>query len=413
MLLLSAMLAICLQSGEAPLDTLTLKGGKELRGIILYVDDKSVILGQKTTERQIKRVSVVKMEGPRAMFSTYKEHLQLVYSARATAEQAIALAEWCSAQGYPRDIKLHYWRALELDAENREAHIQLGHREQSGAWTVPTGKGSWASLERLEERKQKDQEPWEFTTAHFELNAVTTLHDALRTAASLEIYYFHFFQMLQTMGGFYELRKPMEVWIYQDIESGYPSIGSGIQGYFDVGSGITHTWLEKGELKNGVRILTHALQYKAVQERSKGEPSDYPGWLWEGLATYFESSYLPTDGVPDYLPERLHGGWVHAHASGEKKKLRELDDMLVFDRNAMGDAKDTQLLYAQAYTLVYFLLHSEDLSTLQSFKEYLHYAFRNQGSGSKFRKAFGKSQRKALQKKWSDFVEKSDLRLRQ
>lgn len=413
MLLLSALLALALQSGEVPLDTLTLKGGKELKGILLYADEKAVVLGQKTTERQIQRTSVVSMTGPRAEVSTYMEHLQLVYSARATAEQAIELASWCKTKGYPRDVKLHYWRALEIDPTNKEAHLSLGHREQADGWTTPTGKGPWVSLERLEERKLESHEAWEFQTAHFDLHAVTTLHDALRTAASLEIYYFHFYQLLQTMGGFYELRKPIEVWIYQSTEHGYPSLGDGIQGYFDVGSGIAHTWLEKGEMKNGVRILTHALQHKTVEERIKGEPQDYPGWLWEGIATHFESSYLPTDGVPDYLPARSHGGWIHAHASADKKTLLDLEDLLVFDRNGLADAKDAQLVYAQAYTLFYFLLHNEDLSTLESFKEYLHFAFRDQGSANKFRKAFRKSQRKSLQKKWSDFVEKSDLRLRQ
>jgi len=407
------MLAISLQTEELPLDTLTLKGGKELQGIILYVDKSTVVLGQKTTERALKRVSVMKMVGPRAYFPIYIEELQLVYSARATADQAIALAEWCTANGYPRDVKLHYWRALELDPENREAHFSLGHREQNGVWTVPTGKGPWVSLERLKERKLNSQDPWEFQTAHFDLKAVTTLHHALRTAASLEIYYFHFFQLLQTMAGFYELRQPMQVHIYQNRESGYPNVGAGVEGYFDEATGITHAYFVDNELKNGIRVLTHALQYKTVEARAKGEPDQYPGWLWEGLATYFEASYLPTDGVPDYLPARLHGGWIHKHASADKKQLRDLDDILVFERSAMGDATNSQLLYAQAYTLCYYLLHSEDLSTLESFKEYLHFAYRDQGSRSKFRKAFNKSQRKALQKKWSDFVEKSDLRLRQ
>lgn len=412
MLLLSALLALVLQSGETPVDTLTLKGGKELKGILLYADENKVVLGQKTTEREIKRVSVVSMIGPRAEFATYKEHLQLVYSARATADQAIGLAKWCETKGYPRDVNLHYWRALEIDPTHKEAHLSLGHREQADGWTVSTGKGPWVSMERLEERKLESHEAWEFQTAHFNLNAVTTLHDALRTAASLEIYYFHFYQLLQTMCGFFELRKPVEVWIYESKDHGYPSIGDGIHGYFDVGTGIAHTWLEEGELKNGVRILSHALQYKTVEERVKGEPQDYPGWLWEGIATHFENSYLPTDGVPDYLPARSHGGWFHAHASADQKKLRDLDDMLVFDRNGLADAKDAQLVHAQAYTLFYFLLHNEELTTLESFKEYLHYAYRDQGSSNKFRKAFSKSQRKSLQKKWSDFVVKSDLRLR-
>ena len=413
MLLLSVLLAMSLQSGDVPLDTLTLKGGKELKGILLYADENAVILGQKTTEREIKRVSVVSMTGPRAEFPTYKEHLQLVYSARATAEQAIELAHWCEKHGYPRDTELHYWRALDIDASHKEAHLSLGHREQADGWIAPTGKGPWVNVERLQERRLESHEAWEFQTAHFNLYAVTNLHDALRAAASLEIYYFHFYQLLQTMGGFYELRKPIEVHIYQSQEHGYPSIGDSIQGYFDGSSGIAHTWLEKGELKNGIRIISHALQYKAVEERSKGEPQDYPGWLWEGIATHFENSYLPTDGVPDFLPARSHGGWFHTHASADTKKLYELDDVLVFDRNALADAKDSQLLHAQVYTLFYFLLHNEDLTALESFKEYLHYAYRDQGSANKFRKAFSKSQRKSLQKKWSDFVEKSDLRLRQ
>lgn len=413
-MLLSTIVLCLLQAPQEPaLDTVVLKGGKKLQGIILLDTKESLILGQGSKDRSLKRASVMSMEGPRTVFPTYIERIQQVYSARARAMDAVALAQWCAGHGMTRDVALHYWRALEIDPELEEAHLGLGHRKGNSGWTMPNGKGVWMTLPDLEKWRLSKDEPWRITTSHFDLEAVGSLHDVVRTAATLEVLYFHFYALLQPLGGFYELRHAVPVRIYRDRESRYPEIGAEARGYYDEASGVLRSWFEEGEVVNLVRLTTHALQYRAVEERMRSQPEQYPDWLWEGLATYFEACYRPTDGVPDYLPGHTHGGWIHLHAQASAKDRHELDTLLNFEHGGIGAHPDAQLLFAEAYTLCLFLLSNEDPSTLKSFKAYLHEVFRGQGEANDFRKAYSKRQRKALAKDWPAFVEKADLRRQQ
>ena len=254
----------------------------------------------------------------------------------------------------------------------------------------------------------EQSEPWLFYTAHFEVRANAELANALRAAAHVELLYAKFFDQLQNMAGFYELREPIRVRIYPSREDGYPEVGPGTIGYFDQQSQIVNTWFEKGRAKNLVRITSHALQYRAVTERTRAQPSDYPGWLSEGIATHFDSSFTQNDGLDDFYYDRVNLYWFRVHY--QAKPPLELDEVLNLPSTGFQNSKQENLGYAQAYSLLSYLMQSEDTALITGFKAYLHLIYEGKGGSSAFKKSFAKKAFKGLEKNWTDFVEKSVLR---
>ena len=410
-MVLFSLLLVLLQTPEVPPDVVTLKGDKTVEGILLYANRKTVVLGIDGKEKELKASKVTDMEGPRVSYAQYVEELKFVYGARAEAGDAAQLALWCEDEGLFRDVALHWWRALDLDPEFPQAHEALGHKRDGGEWRIPTGTGATLSLQKYQERLLKRGDYWTFTTAHFDLRACTSLSEALRTAATLEVLYFHFYELLQPVGAFYELREPITMRVHRDRKTGYPEIGPAVRGYYDIGINTIHTYLHANEVMQLHRLVTHALQYRAAYERSKGAPKQYPGWLWEGISTYFEACYFPTDGAPDYLPDRINGPWITLVYKAEAKDRHDIPTLLAFEREGLGQTQDAQLLYGESYALCYYLLQTEDMGYVESFRDYLRDAFSGRGDASRFKKAFGKKAMKALEKDWATFVEKAALRL--
>ncbi|MGB0953500.1 MAG: hypothetical protein ACPG31_09750 [Planctomycetota bacterium] len=414
-MVLSSLLLILLQAPEVPPDVVTLKGDKTVEGILLYADPKVVVLGIEGKVKELKTSKVVDLAGPRISYAAYVKELKYVYGARAEASDAAELAVWCEEVGLLRDVELHWWRALDLDPEFLAAHEALGHKRDGGEWRISTGTGATLPLKEYEQRLLEREEYWKFSTAHFDLRSCSTLSTALRTAATLEVLYFHFYELLQPVAAFYELREPITVYAHKDRESGYPEVGPTVRGYYDIGINAIHTYHRStGEGVKVVqlhRLISHALQYRAAFERSKGAPDQYPGWLWEGLSTYFEACYFPTDGAPDYLPDRLNGPWITLVYKADPKERHDIPTLLAFERESLGQQQDAQMLYGEAYALCYYLLQTEELGYVESFRDYLRDAYSGRGDASRFRKAFGKKTMKTLEKDWATFVEKAALRL--
>jgi hypothetical protein len=410
MLFVALLLPLMQGPFEVQEDLVVISKGRTHHGIVLLQNDEILVLGQGSKTKEFKRSRVKAVQGPRADYGAYISKLEWVYAPNSKAEDAVSLAQWCTQHRLFRDVDMHYWQALVKDPQNAVAHEQLGHRLREGEWQAPTGKGTWLSLEDLNDWHLDQSQPWLFYTAHFEVRANAKLAHALRAAAHVELLYARFFDELQTMAGFYELREPIHVRIYPNRYQGYPEVGDSTHGYFDQQTEIVTTWFEKGRAKNLVRITCHALQFRAVTERARARPSDYPGWLNEGIATHFDSSFTENDGLSDFYFGRMNLDWFRSHYAA--KHPLSLDEVLNLPRTGFQNIKQANLAHAQAYSLLYFLLQNEDTAIMTGFKTYLEQVFQGKGGSSMFKKSFAKKTYKGLEKKWTDFVEKSVLRER-
>jgi len=408
MLLIALLLPLLQAPPEVPVDVVTDTSGREHLGVILLDTKDLFVLQEGSKTKEYARKKIATMAGPRVAYGSYCDQLELVYAQHASAKDAVDLAEWCQTYGLLRDVEMHYWQALVKDPQNVAARTALGHRRHGEEWQAPTDRGAWLTLEELNAWHNEQNQPWLFYTAHFQIEANADLADALRAAAHLELLYGRYYEVLQDLAGFYELLLPLKVRIYANRESGYPEVGPNVLGYFDWQTEIINTWFEQGSAKNLVRITCHALQFRGVTERARARPDDYPGWLSEGVATYFDSSFTKNDALADFHFERLNLDWLRIHQ--QAKPALDLDEVLNLPITGFQDRKKADLAHAQAYSLLFFLLHegSQDLKT--GFGKYLHGVFTGRGGSSAFKKSFISKRYKGLEKEWTDFVVKSVLR---
>lgn len=408
MLFIALLLPLLQGPFEVQEDHVTVSQGRTYGGVILLQDHDTVVLSQGSKAKVFKRDKIRATTGPRVDYGAYISKLEWAYAPNSSAKDCVALAEWCTKHRITRDVDMHYWQALVKDPENAVARKMLGHRLKGDEWQAPTDKGGWLALEDLNAWHLEQGQPWLFYTAHFEVRANAELANALRAAAHVELLYARFFDQLQNMAGFYELRTPIHVRIYANREEGYPEVGPGTFGYFDQQSQIVNTWFEEGRATNLIRITCHALQFRAVTERTRAQPSDYPGWLNEGIATHFESSFTENDGLSDFYFGRKNLDWFRVHY--QAKPPLEIDEVLNLPSTGFQNTKKASLGHAQAYSLLYFLLQNEDTALMTGFKAYLHQVYEGKGGSSAFKKSFHKKAYKSLEEKWTDFVEKAVLR---
>lgn len=135
--------------------------------------------------------------------------------------------------------------------------------------------------------------------------------------------------------------------------------------------------------------------------------AELPQWVNEGLAQYFEDGVF-TDG-------KLTTGLADARRIRIVKRAlaegRALDVEAVLDLDAQAwnrtlaiDAAAAELLYAQSWSMVYFLIHGDDHRYQKHFAAYLTLLSRGRPSAAAFRRAFGIETLAPMRERWSAFA---------
>lgn len=391
-----------LLGGDPPPDVIELKRGRKVTGVILFVGPEEVRIADGSRRKTIRRSEIVSMTGPRLAWPEYVERLRRHFAApEATADQAVELAEWCAAQGLLRDTEFLYLRALSLDPDQEKARAALGHVRRGGDWVVKVGNGGRTTWRRLLERRLDMDEPWEFSTSHFDVEAAGPLPEILAAAAELEEVYEAFFRLFQAGVGFHEVLAPMEVRIYPDFDA-FPALSNNLDSYFHRQTRILHTYLRDGRASRLQHEAVHELMYFTARELDRKEPS-LPGWLEEGLADYLDSSL---DGPPGSL--RLEPGRINEELFRDHVTARKRDDLtrvLNYQTTDFGSSTGQRRRYAESYTLVQFLLHGAGGARAEGLHAFLASAYRGQGSMSHFKKVFEVRDLDDLDAEWQAWVE--------
>ena len=142
--------------------------------------------------------------------------------------------------------------------------------------------------------------------------------------------------------------------------------------------------------------------------------SSLPIWVNEGLAQYFEDGIIVDGrfktGFADAQRIRL---LQEAFAEGRGPHVRDVlnVDGDAWRRIVARDARAGELLYAQAWSVVYFLIHGDGERYQRHFAAYLKLVSRNAGRRSEdqsrsdtFRRAFRLDDLAPMQQRWSAFV---------
>jgi hypothetical protein len=159
---------VLLAASPAWADRIVLRGGTEIRGVVLPAEpdqpDKVLVLTKSTSNPfTFRKDQVVKVVPETDEMSGYLDHLS---SVPATAEGEFELGQWCDQQGVAGPAQRHYRRALERDAEFGPAHEKLGHVYHNGRWMTQDEKkqaqglvkrkGRWVSPQEKEALDRKE-----------------------------------------------------------------------------------------------------------------------------------------------------------------------------------------------------------------------------------------------------------------
>jgi tetratricopeptide (TPR) repeat protein len=179
-----------------------------------------------------------------------------------------------------------------------------------------------------------------------------------RVAAQLEAYRAAFSRLLS--GEHFDAGVPTAVVVFPDDASYAPfkpriggHVARGVAGYFQPGTDINYITLTRDEdLSLDPSTLLHEYTHLLVNNHFRGAPL----WLKEGLAEFYSTARLSSDGrrltlgeAPERRPRELR-----------KRELLPLQTLLALDQASpvYADPAQRGLFYAQSWALVHYLSES-------------------------------------------------------
>lgn len=393
--------ALVLSGGDPPPDKVKIGSKKPVEGIILRHDSSGLWLAQKSRVRHYPAEDVIWAEGPRVAYAEYVERMRAEMSKAPDADRCVELAQWCEKVGLVDDAPQWYWRALLDDADHEAANQALGHKKSRGRYTIKIKGESKMSFRELREFHSAElKDGWEFTTSHFQVQAAGDLPDVLRACVDLELLYHAYYQRFQETVGFWEIQQPVKVRIYSS-QGEMPPLTGNADAYFEPISRIVYCAYRDGIAQHLVHWSTYAILRQSIREFARDDP-DVPGWFGMGLGSYLEKAFTGTPGDRSYDPTTVHEKSFEVHDQSDNTD--SIQRVLNYELSDFYASTDQSLKYAQAYTLVHFLLHSGDDEIFDGSSRFLASIYQRKGSPSHFKDAMRLSGWDEFEQDWTDYV---------
>jgi hypothetical protein len=380
-------------------DVVELKDGTKVEGRVVYEDSAIVVVRSAARDREIamKEVSTVRSRAAdlRAILDRWNKETP------TDAAGMLELARSCDKADLVDEAQVFAWRALLLDPKNEEAHKRLGHTLHNGAWNVHDG-SKMVPFASLGEAHKDWKDAWSLASTHYRVRTNLDLAHATEMVLELEGFYRNFFDAFGRELKLYEVVDPMNAHVHGDKQS-FPAMVSYRDAYFDPS---TSTLLVNAANGFEPRVLfheaTHEILY-ATAEHTKAARGDIPAWLDEGLAEYMGCCTGGTGGHPVFTAGAIAAGHFRVHA--EARPAYDLARVLTFNSGDFMASLRSDLKYAEAYTLVHFLLNGDGGKYKKGFLDFMRGAYKGQASGTHFRDALGGHERE-LEEAWVAYVKK-------
>jgi hypothetical protein len=393
---LLALAAVCLAAALGDeRDLVVLASGKELRGRIVRVDERELVLRRSGRDQEFALKEVARFESVDAALTALLAEARPARLARK--EELPALAERARLAGLAGEAANLWWHLLVLEPESRVAHEALGHELRGGRPVVPLDGRALGLAQRIELARDWGS-AWRFASLHYELTTNLPLERALELGLDLERFYHAFFALFGAELGLYEVCTPMKIHVHADRAS-YPE-SAGENGRYEPDIDTVVVDASRGfQLATLVHEATHQLLFvTAFKER--GGHGEIPPWLNEGLAEYVAASVV---GAPPLVLEPGTPALHHFHAHASSKSAHDLARVLAFSTSDYQSSDDPALKYAQSYTLVHFLLHGEERRHRAGFLDYLRLVYAGRGSSTDLKKCLDVDWKK-LARAWSEYA---------
>ncbi len=164
------------------------------------------------------------------------------------------------------------------------------------------------------------------------------------------------------------------------------------------------TWTQ-GRTRSQTFIVLQHEGFHQFAWRHLGE--NLPVWVNEGLAQYFEDAIIVGDRMKVGLANARRIELVrHAIRNGRCLDLDELVSVTEEDwgRTLNHDPERAAVLYAQSWSIVYYLVHGENGQQQDNFEQYLAMISGRYDNQRAFKAAFGVRQLMGLEDQWRGFA---------
>ncbi len=168
------------------------------------------------------------------------------------------------------------------------------------------------------------------------------------------------------------------------------------------------TWTEGKSRSQTLAVLQHE-GFHQFAWRHIGP--NIPVWVNEGLAQYFEDAILVRDRMTLGLAGSRRVQAVRgAIASGDVMPVAALLAMTPQQWGGIlrEDPARSELLYAQAWSIAYFLIHADGGKYRAAFGTYLQLLSKSQDASQAYARAFGSSDVSKLEKAWLAYAAKQE-----
>jgi hypothetical protein len=366
------LLALCSGAAGGEGDEVVLKSGKSLRGRVVFEDESVLILRQESRDTPIERAEIERVESRRS-------NLGVLLDNAARAElgdvgELELLAAQAEEMGLPGEAQVFWWRALLVDREHAAARAALGHVKRAGEWVIPV-RGRMVDWDKRFQLARDWGTAWELASLHYRLRSNLPLEACLDALLDLERLYRAFYELLGAELRLYEVCRPMSVNLHADRAS-YPET-AGEAGRYDPGTDRVLVDASRGLL---FTTLAHEATHQLLQDtvfRERSGEGEIPPWLNEGLAEYVAASVAHAPNLV-FEPGRLEPRHFRAHA--QSKDPFDVTRVLSFSTGDFDASSQRELKYAQAYTLVHFLLHGAEGRHRAGFLDFLRAVYAGKGS---------------------------------
>jgi hypothetical protein len=397
--LLLVLAAVSTVADGRPVDRVVLADGRELEGHVVYEDAERVILLEASREREIDRADVQSVDSVVRTLGELHERLDRVPEGNLAGR--LELARFARARGLSGEAELLAWGVLALDPTNAEAHELLGHRLRGETWYVQDGNRRRRFADLAELRRDWG-DAWELATTHYAVRTNLALRDAVRATLDLERTYRDVYAFLAPELGLLDVVRPLSARIHAD-EASFPETAGNRRSYFSRPEEALIVNASGGyDPAQLVHEGVHQFLWATGEGRRAGV-AEVPPWLSEGLAEYAAAGIVGAPGRLSIVPGRgvlAHHFRRHAQADDP----HSLSRVLAFGSSDFTGSSNVDLKYAQAYTLVHFLLDGQDGAHRDAFFDFLRSAWEGKASMTHFKSAIGVRERD-LERAWTAHVE--------
>lgn len=311
------------------------------------------------------------------------------------------LGEWCKRKGLLDEAKTQFERVIKLDPDHTKARKKLGYIKYKDQWVTKEEKeaiiakkkglvkygNKWIKPREMESQRAKERASlgWDFEykiqSNHFLIYASTKEEEAKYVSNVLECFYQTY---TKCFGEYFKIpteHRPFKMKLFKseaEFHQKVPEAGSLGVGYYDPNIRFSQSIYDR-ELaqkkkwppySNSLHEVTHQLENELLN-------ANFPMWLSEGLASYFESSQVRNNRLicGEIDPGSTPGSYLFRTKWGPG----DIKKYLSMSREAWRSEQDpdlNQIQYFNCWMLTHFLFHYQDGIYRESFLKYIERAKR-------------------------------------